>query len=238
MKKILLLLFTLSILIPEKVAAQKGMKDKKHKKEVKAEPVGNTNVMHMKEKAELTATQWIIANNTGLNTFSLKTHDFDRKTLKYMYKKPVITFEVHEFVPQKEIKLNGDKQLLFGFTSKGWINEKGINFDKITWCLINSNEWLDMMVAFAKVSSEEKNEKKLRKILEVGKLDNKGIKIKGKLIIPFYKLKSDMYMVPKASSKMKLFYNQKSLGIFFKETNNFAQIGTSEVSDIHSYFFD
>jgi hypothetical protein len=50
-----------------------------------------------------------------------------------------------------------------------------------------------MMVAYSKVSSEEKSETIIKEKLSKGIIVNKGIKVKSKLEIPFFKLKGDMY---------------------------------------------
>jgi hypothetical protein len=173
-----------------------------------------------------------------MTSFSLKTLAFDGKKLKDMSFTSVITFKIQEFTPENDPELDGEKQVLFGFTSQGWINEYGINFDKVKWYLIDSEEWMNMMTAYVKVSSEEKNESKVQKTLLEGKLVNKGVKVKSKLVIPFYKLNGDMYVVTDYSSEMKLLYNERSLGIFLKETSDLVQIGRGDIIEIHQYFFD
>ena len=70
----------------------------------------------------------------------------------------VISYKIQEFVPSDNPKLNGKKQVLFGFTSYGWITEQGIDFSRVTWILIDKEEWMNMMTAYAKVSSSQKNE--------------------------------------------------------------------------------
>ncbi len=83
----------------------------------------------MEEKAELTATQWILSNNPELTSFSLKTLSFDGKKLKDMSETSVITYKIQEFTPTDNPELDGRKQVLFGFTSQGWINEYGIDIN-------------------------------------------------------------------------------------------------------------
>ena len=56
--------------------------------------------------------------------------------------------------------------------------------------------------------------------------------------IPFYKLEGDMYLVSDYSEEMKLIYNERSLGIFLKETKDLVQIGRGNLINIHDYFFD
>lgn len=198
---------------------------------------GVAAVKQMEERAELTATQWILSNYPELTSFSLKTLSFDGKKVKDMSETSVITYKIQEFTPENNPKLNGKKQVLFGFTSQGWINQYGINFDKVKWILVDEKEWMNMMISYAKVSSSEKDETKIMNTLKDGKVVNKGIKVKGKLILPFFKLTGDMYVVTDYSSRLKLIYNERSLGIFLKETDNLVQIGRGDIIEIHEFFY-
>lgn len=198
---------------------------------------GIAAVEDMKERAELTATQWVLANHPELNSFSLKTLDFNGKKTKDMSATSVISFKIQEFNPTDNPKLDGKKQVLLAFTSYGWISDQGIDFNKVSWYLIDSTEWLNMMVAYAKVSSKEKNETILKEALSNGVVVNKGIKAKGKSEIPFFKLEGDMYLVTDYSSEMKLIYNEKTLGIFLKNTGNLVQMGRTAVIDTHEFLF-
>ncbi len=200
--------------------------------------VGIAAVEEMKESAELTATQWVLANHPELTSFSLKTLDFDGKKLKDMSSTSVISFKIQEFTPANNPILDGKKQVLFGFTSYGWISETGIDFNKVKWFLIDSDEWMNMMVAYSKVSSSEKNDAVIREKLSKGVIVNKGIKIKSKLEVPFFKLEGDMYLVTDYSSEMKLIYNERSLGIFLKETGDLVQMGREEVIKTHEFYFE
>ena len=95
-----------------------------------------------------------------------------------------------------------------------------------------------MMISYVKVSSIENDTNTLKNILKEGKVVNKGVKVKSKLVIPFYKLTGDMYVVTDYSEKMKLIYNERSLGIFLKETSDLVQIGRGNIVEIHDFFFD
>ena len=70
-----------------------------------------------------------------------------------------------------------------------------------------------------------------------GKIVNKGVKVNGKLVVPFFELSGDMYVVTDYSNEMKFIYNERLLGIFLKETEDLVQIGRSEIIDIHDSFF-
>lgn len=197
---------------------------------------GVAAVEQMKEQAELTATEWILSNQAELENFSLKTLDFDGKKLKDISSASVMTFKIQEFEPNDKPKLTGKKQILFAFTSRGWISEYGIDFSKVKWHLIDSDEWMNMMISYTKVASEKTNENLIKESLKDGKIVNKGVKTKKGDDIPFYKLEGDMYLVTDYSPEMKIVYNEKSLGIFLKETRDLVQISRSSIIEIHEFF--
>ncbi|MHB1107979.1 MAG: hypothetical protein ACYCZ2_16615 [Lutibacter sp.] len=239
MKKLLTVLIILSILLPKNVVAQNnGAATAAVVGGLLAIGAGVAAIEQMKEQAELTATEWVLSNQPELNSFSLKTLDFDGRKLKDMSAVSVILFNIQEFKPMDKPKLDGKKQVLFGFTSQGWINEMGIDFNKVQWMLIDSSEWLKMMTSYVKVASGQVDEGHIKEALVAGKIVNKGIDGKGDLEIPFYKLEGDMYVVIDYSADMKFIYNERSLGIFLKETKDLVQIGRSEIIKIHEFFFD
>tara|TARA_R110002050_G_scaffold204522_4_gene340184 strand:- start:111284 stop:112006 length:723 start_codon:yes stop_codon:yes gene_type:complete len=239
MKRItLLVLLVITFLIPKNTQAQDGAAIAATAGALLAIGAGVAAVEQMKERAELTATEWILSNNPELVNFSLQTLDFNGKKVKDMSDTSVITFKIQEFVPEDKPVLDGKKQILLGFTSYGWINEYGIDFDKIRWFLIDSSEWLKMMTSYTKVASGEPNDSFIKEQLTNGKIVNKGIKVKSKTTIPFYQLSGDMYVVTDYSPEMKFIYNEKSLGIFLKETKNLIQIRRGNIIEIHDFFFD
>lgn len=238
MKKITLLVIVIAFCLPKQANAQNnGAAIAAVATGIAAIGVGIAAVEEMKERTELTATQWLLANHPEMSSFSLKTLDFNGKKLKDMSSTSVISFKIQEFTPMNEPKLDGRKQVLLAFTSYGWINDQGIDFNKVNWYLIDSDEWLKMMVAYAKVSSDEKNETVLKEKLFSGIIANKGIKIKGKLEVPFFKLEGDMYLAVDYSTEMKLVYNENSLGIFLKKTGDLVQMRRNSVIDIHEFLF-
>jgi hypothetical protein len=238
MKKVLIVLLISILFIPKNQAQNDGQAIAALAGGLIAIGAGVAAVEQMKEQAELTATQWILSNHPEFDSFSLKTLDFDGKKLKDISSASVITFKIQEFVPSDKPDLNGRKRVLLGFTSHGWINEYGINFEKVDWHLIDSSEWMNMMVAYSKVSSGENNEGAIREVLREGKIVNRGVKAKGGLEIPFYKLEGDMYLVTDYSSDMKLIYNERSLGIFLKKTKDLVQISRGGIIEIHEFFFE
>lgn len=199
---------------------------------------GIAAVEQMKEQAELTATEWLLTNHPEFNQFSLKTLDFDGKKLKDMAATSVITFKIREFDLVDDEPVLGKKRVLFGFTSYGWINEYGIDFNKVKWFLYDSIEWMNMMTSYTKVASGQKNEQLIREALENGKVVNRGVRAKKGEDIDFYKIDGDMYLVTDYSPDMKFIYNERSLGIYLKETMNLIQIGRGDLIKIHEFFFD
>jgi len=239
MKKLLISLIIISILIPNnKVEAQKkGEGVAIAAAGLLAIGAGIAAVKKMEERAELVATQWILSNNPELTSFSLKTMSFNGKKLKDMSDVSIILYNIQEFEPSDNPEINGKKFVLFGFTSHGWINEYGINFDKIRWQLVDKTEWLNMMTSYVKVSSSNKDVNSIKEILKDGKIVNKGVKIKSKLVIPFYKLSGDLYVVTDYSPDLKLVYNERSLGIFLKKSRDLVQIRRGDIIKIQEFFF-
>jgi len=204
----------------------------------------------MKEQAELKATEWILANQPSLNSFYVSTLDFNSKKAKDLSSVSVITFRIREFGINKDYKGSkwvkssgshvydyGDKFVLYAFTSKGWVNEYGIDFSKIRWYLYKPSEWLNMITEYVSVASGINDKSFIASSLLDGKLVNSGVKIKSKLVIPFKPLQGDMYIVSDYSDKMKLIYNERTLGIFLKETRDLVQIKRSALVKTYDFLF-
>ena len=211
------------------------------------------SIDNIQEQAELSATKWILSNYPNSKSFSLKTQSFDNKKMKDISAASLMTFYYQdydvetleygkgEYLFKKAPNLNGQKKILLAFTSPGWVNDYGVDYSKISWFLIDKEEWLNMMVSYAKVASSEKDENILRNtIIEDGFIANKGIKSNNKkeFLIPFYKLSGDMYLVSDYNDKMKLIYNENSLGIYLKDTQSLIQIKRSTLINTHSFLFD
>lgn len=239
MKKTVILLIAIMYLAPQNLKAQnEGAAVAAVAGGLLAIGAGIAAIEQMKEQAELTATEWFLTNHPEYTKFSLKTLDFDGKKLKDLSSTSVITFKIREFDINGDEPELGKKLVLFGFTSFGWINEYGIDFDKVKWFLIDSNEWMNMMTTYSKVASGEKNEETIREALKNGTVVNKGIKTKKGEDIDFYKIDGDMYLVTEYSPEMKFIYNERSLGIYLNETMNLIQIGRGDLIKIHEFFFD
>ncbi|MEO6346685.1 MAG: hypothetical protein ABIO60_02140 [Aquaticitalea sp.] len=130
MKRIFFLLITILVLIPKTSRAQNdGAAVAAVAGGLLAIGAGIAAIEDLKEQAELTATEWLLTNHPEYNQFSLKTLDFDGKKLKDMSSTSVITFKMEEFQMEDKEAVFGKRLVLFGFTSYGWINEHGIDFN-------------------------------------------------------------------------------------------------------------
>lgn len=237
MKKITIL-FLLTLIIIPKSHAQNNEGIAVAAAGLIALGAGISAVKQMKEQAELKAVEWVLSKHQEFSNFSLKTLDFDGKKLKDMSSVSIISYKLQLFTPSEKPKLDGKKYVLFAFTSAGWISEYGIDFNKIMWELIDIDEWMNMMTSYVKVASSEKDESIIMDRLKEGKIVNKGVKVKRKLIIPFFKLDGDMYVVTDYSEKYRLLYNERSLGIFLKNTRNLVQIGRGDIIKIHDFLIE
>ncbi|MEC7772616.1 MAG: hypothetical protein VX798_15645 [Bacteroidota bacterium] len=197
---------------------------------------GVAAVEQMKERAELTATQWVLSNHPEMTSFSLKTIDFDGKKVKDMSSATLISFKIQEFEPKEDSVLDGQKFVLLGFTSHGWINEYGIDFSKVKWFMLDKTEWTKMMTAYVEVASG--SDSVSEETIVEGKIVNRGVRVKGKNVLPFYKMSGDMYVVTDYSNEMKFVYNERSLGIFLKDTRDLVQIKRGSLIELHEFFFE
>ena len=71
-----------------------------------------------------------------------------------------------------------------------------------------------------------------------GKIVNRGVRVKGKNMIPFYKMEGDMYVVTDYSNEMKFVYNERSLDIFLKDTRDLVQIKRGSLIELHDFFYE
>ncbi len=193
---------------------------------------------NLEEKFELMATQKILSMKPELNNFTLKVLNFEGSKAKDMSNVSIMVFKIQEFTPADGRRLLGDKKVLLAFSSSGWVNQYGLDYNKIQWYLLDKTEWINMMGAYTKMASSQKNDEILKELISKGVVVNKGIRLDGKLVIPFFKLDDDMYISSDYSNTMKLVYNEKSFGIYLKNTNDLVQIRRTTIIDIHNFLLD
>lgn len=238
MKNYLLLITALMLLVPKQINAQNNGAAAAVVGVAAIAAIGAiASIEEMEERTELKATEWLLANHPKFTSFNLKTFDFNGKKLKDMSSTSVISFKIQEFTPKMDPTLDGKKYVLFCFTSYGWVNEQGIDFNKLNWFLVDDAEWMKMMIAYTKVCSEEKDETKLEEILKAGVIENKGVKVKGKMKLPFYNLTGDAYLATDYNEDVKFIYNERSLCVFLKKTKNLVQMRKKTIIETHTFLF-
>ena len=67
------------------------------------------------------------------------------------------------------------------------------------------------------------------------KIVNKGVKIGSRFIIQFDKIGGDVYLTNDYSNEFKIVFNEKSLGIFLKETSDLVQIRRKAIIKAHEH---
>ena len=238
MKKIILLsVLSILILSPKKINAQKDAAVAAAVGGILAIGSGIAAFKIMEEQLELSATEWVLSNRDDLSNFYLEVINFNSAKISDLSNTSVVAFKVHEMEMNGVPSVTGKRRVLLCFTSRGWVTNSGIDVNKINWFLINEDEWLNMMVSYVKVASENKDETSIRELLPLAQIEQKGVKMKKKIVLPFYKINGDSYLVSDYSDKMKLVYNEKSLGIFLKETKVLVQLSRSSLRDVHDFLF-
>ena len=238
MKKIILLsVLSILILSPKNIQAQKNADAALVVGGLLALGSSIAAFKIMEEQLELSATEWVLSNRDDLSNFYLEVINFNSAKISDISNTSVVTFKVHEIEMNGIPSITGKRRVLFCFTSRGWVTDLGLDVSKIKWFLIDEDEWLNMMVSYVKVATENKDEASIRELLPIAQIEKKGIKLKKKIVLPFYKINGDAYLVSDYSDKMKLVYNEKSLGIFLKETKVLVQLSRRSLRDVHDFLF-
>ena len=238
MKKIILLsVLSILILSPKNIQAQKNADAALVVGGLLALGSSIAAFKIMEEQLELSATEWVLSNRDDLSNFYLEVINFNSAKISDISNTSVVTFKVHEIEMNGIPTITGKRRVLFCFTSRGWVTDLGLDVSKIKWFLIDEDEWLNMMVSYVKVATENKDEASIRELLPIAQIEKKGIKLKKKIVLPFYKINGDAYLVSDYSDKMKLVYNEKSLGIFLKETKVLVQLSRRSLRDVHDFLF-
>jgi len=124
------------------------------------------------------------------------------------------------------------------FTSNGFQNENGVNYSIPQFFLLTTTEWAKIFKTYVSLASG--NESLTANDLIRGEIGRGGFFEKGstKPKMPFYKLTGDMYLVSDFNDKFKIIYNERTMGIFLKQTLDLVQLKREVVNDIHKYLFN
>ena len=163
-----------------------------------------------KEELEQKAVEQVLNEYSELVNFELKTNSLNGTKLKNLANVSVLTFEIRNLD-------NNERLVLFAFLSSGWANSHGNNFNKIKWKLFSQSEWNSLILAYVETASKQTFSVDQ---IQKSKIVNKGVKQGGKYIIEFDKIKGDVYYTSNYSDEFKLVFNEKSLGLYLKNTEH------------------
>ena len=112
------------------------------------------SVEQVHEGLEQQATEWFLSNHPEERLFRLKIKNVNGTKLSDLSNVSCMLYTVHTYDPEtRKIK---DKFILVGFHSHGWINENGVNFQKISYYLINRSQWQEFIKLWVETVSPVK----------------------------------------------------------------------------------
>ena len=230
MKKIIVFLSVILLLIPKNSLAQKnnpvgdalagalaGV--------AAASIVGFATVDLLQESMEQSAVEYYLQAYPDTRAFELSTSTLAGAQFSDLSNVSVVTFEVSNLD-------TGIRTALFAFTSYGWVNDNGVDFSKLTWMMFDKNKWNSLIKTY--LNATKKNDIGIPTI-EVGKLDNKGLKVDKDYVFQYPRMSGDIYSVSDFDDELKVVYNEKSLNLFVKSTSDLVKIREKAISRIHSF---
>ena len=170
---------------------------------------GIAAIEQLKEQLEQKAVEEVLTAYPSLVNFELKTGSLKGTKMKDLSSVGIVTFEIKDLD-------SSEKFVLFAFLSNGWSNQFGVDYSKLKWKLFSRNEWNKLMQAYIKTAS--KIEISIDDV-ESSKIVNKGVQQNKKFIIEFSKIKGDVYYTSDYSDEFKIVFNERSLGLYLKESN-------------------
>jgi hypothetical protein len=179
----------------------------------------------LKEQMEQAAVEYALNNYPDIVDFQLKTNSLDGTKLKDLSNVSIVTFELENLLSNK-------RYIMFAFTSGGWMNEFGVDLSYITWRRFDVDEWNDLIKVYVETASKSNisvND------IAMSKIVNKGVKKDKDWLVEFDKLKGDTYYTNNYSDEFKVVFNEKSLGIYVKETSDLVQISRGALIKAHEF---
>ncbi len=104
------------------------------------------------ESLEVEGTRYMLANHPEIDVFNLKVMDWAGKKLSDAAVMRLVAFSVKE-VDIDAFEVSGRKVLLM-FTSPGWINQEGVNFEKVRFELLGKEDWDEWMMRYLSLATE------------------------------------------------------------------------------------
>ena len=209
MKKLFTGVLVAAMLIPSSAKSQNNDGAAAAAAGILAIGAGIAAIEQLKEQLEQKAVEEVLTAYPNLINFELKTGSLKGTKMKDLSSVGIVTFEI------KDIDTS-DKYVLFAFLSNGWSNQFGVDYSKLKWKLFTRNEWNKLMQAYIKTAS--KIEISIEDVAS-SKIVNKGVQQNKKFIIEFSKIKGDVYYTSDYSDEFKIVFNERSLGLYLKQSN-------------------
>tara|TARA_B100001758_G_scaffold66860_1_gene55888 strand:- start:86 stop:811 length:726 start_codon:yes stop_codon:yes gene_type:complete len=209
MKKLFTVVLVAAMLIPSSAKSQNNDGAAAAAAGILAIGAGIAAIEQLKEQLEQKAVEEVLTAYPNLINFELKTGSLKGTKMKDLSSVGIVTFEI------KDIDTS-DKYVLFAFLSNGWSNQFGVDYSKLKWKLFTRNEWNKLMQAYIKTAS--KIEISIEDVAS-SKIVNKGVQQNKKFIIEFSKIKGDVYYTSDYSDEFKIVFNERSLGLYLKQSN-------------------
>tara|TARA_B000000532_G_C18820081_1_gene385513 strand:- start:81 stop:803 length:723 start_codon:yes stop_codon:yes gene_type:complete len=209
MKKLFTIALVIFMLIPSKAKSQNNEGAAAAAAGLLAIGAGIAAIEQLKEQLEQKAVEEVLTAYPSLVNFELKTGSLKGTKMKDLSSVGIVTFEIKDLD-------SSEKFVLFAFLSNGWSNQFGVDYSKLKWKLFSRNEWNKLMQAYIKTAS--KIEISIDDVAS-SKIVNKGVQQNKKFIIEFSKIKGDVYYTSDYSDEFKIVFNERSLGLYLKESN-------------------
>ena len=209
MKKLFTIALVVLILIPSKAKSQNNEGAAAAAAGLLAIGAGIAAIEQLKEQLEQKAVEEVLTAYPNLINFELKTGSLKGTKMKDLSSVGIVTFEIKDLD-------SSEKFVLFAFLSNGWSNQFGVDYSKLKWKLFSRNEWNKLMQAYIKTAS--KIEISIDDVA-LSKIVNKGVQQNKKFIIEFSKIKGDVYYTYDYSEEFKIVFNERSLGLYLKESS-------------------
>ena len=211
------------------------------------------SIDNAREQLELGATEWVL-KNTNMTQFNIETILLEGTKISDLSRSSFVPFKLYEYeiidLPDGTYEFNiVSRYVLMMYAFPGFITEQGIDFTKVRYELIDKSLWFKRMAGYLAAASNA-DLSTINSALENGTILNKGVTATSKsssgrpygnnyngndLIIRFYTIDGDSYLVSEYSDDNKYLYNEKSLGIFHKETERLFQVRPLSVRRITDF---
>ena len=217
MKKLFIVVLVAAMLIPSSAKSQNNDGAAAAAAGILAIGAGIAAIEQLKEQLEQKAVEEVLTAYPNLINFELKTGSLKGTKMKDLSSVGIVTFEI------KDIDTS-NKYVLFAFLSNGWSNQFGVDYSKLKWKLFSKNEWNKLMQAYITTASKSIVNRAIPDEISIedvasSKIVNRGVQQNKKFIIEFSKIKGDVYYTSDYSEEFKIVFNERSLGLYLKQTN-------------------